>query len=333
MSRDGFKISQVDPEGVQRHLERIIRSDPQGHEEEIIWMIRNYPSKSLMHWLSNVAFLPSDGGYYKMSELFYSRDEETSILFQGESGFVIDKSSKLSANDIEDVIASKMKRIGNVTSGDILKVAQSIHSCGDAVNEKKLKFLLKVANQRHVVDKIKDFDLIPTLKRPALFSLELPWHGGDSGGRQPISQTLPSRFAEVTGSGTFISRPEYDQFVNQNAPSVGLLLEQLKMYVTNSVLPPGEIYSLIASYPGQVTQIKSFIDELDQWVLTEDGLKSLKEVSLKKADSVTFSPCIFQPVKEIVDNRIFYRQLGVRPELQNKDVRELCKVRNLTFQV
>ena len=61
-------------------------------------------------------------------------------------------------------------------------------------------------------------------------------------------------------------------------------------------------------------------------MLTEDGLKNLKEVSLKKVDSVTFSPCIFQPVKEIVDNRAFYRQLGVRPELLNKDVRDLCEV-------
>ena len=170
------------------------------------------------------------------------------------------------------------------------------------------------------------------MKRPPSYPKELPWHGGDTEGRQPISQTFPSRFAEVTGSGVFISEPDFDQFVNQNTPPVTVMLEQLKMYVTNSTRPPVEIYSMIASHTGELMQIKSFLGELDKWVLTEDGLKSLEEVSLKKEDSVTYSPCIFHPVKEIVEKGAFYRQLGLRSELEEKDLKALCEVKELTIE-
>ena len=66
------------------------------------------------------------------------------------------------------------------------------------------------------------------------------------------------------------------------------------MYVTSRVNPPVDIYSMIASpsYTGQLTLIKNSLGKLDQWVLTEDGLKSPKEVSLKKEDSLTLSPCV-----------------------------------------
>ena len=322
LARDVFSLKELSNDVVLPILIKHITNDPANHQKEIVWVVNNFPRHCWISQLANKKFLPSNGKYFLPSELFFSGDEESSLLFQGESYFFIDEDSPFKSVERE-LCGIGLKMFNNATKRDLMIVARSVHLTNESIPNDKLELLLKIAQQKNILYEFQSLKLLPSMKqRPTSYPKDLPWIS--DGRRHAMNQVLPDRFANVAGAICYISDINFSKYAMNQFPTTDMLLKQLTVLVTHQC-KMGEIFTLIAEEGKFETEkIKKYLKELKKWILTDQGFKSPEEVSLNRKDEKTFSPYIFLPVKEIIDKREFYTKLGLRPRLEKKDVEDIC---------
>ena len=161
----------------------------------------------------------------------------------------------------------------------------------------------------------------------------MPWCS--DGSLSPLKKVLSVNFAIETGAVTPIADIGYNQFLIRSHPDLDEVLAQLGVLVNNAANGTchynefGRIYCMIAkigSESGQYDKINTSLLGIGNWILTESGFKSPKEVNFSQNIYRVFSPYVQLPIREIIDEQTFYEKLGIKSDLNDADLNKLCLV-------
>ena len=331
-----FSLSQMTQRAAQDLLIQVIKSDPENQTASLVWVLENLPEVRWTSELQDVPFLPSDGRLFKMSELFVSTNPDLSVLLKEEQFCFIDQESRL--RDFEKKMGG-LKTMAGLTQRDIVNLGQAIHQNAEgAINMERLQILLTVAHKRGWMPALSNLNLFPAMPRPEWLPKNLPW-AADSEALYPASNLLKSSKAEVGGCVALVSHPKFTHFLEENnlhmklAPTI--LLQQLRCLVTRN-LPDWDhgLEKLMmeldkaSNYPQALRIIEGELTKIGAWVPTQDGFRSVDEVSLSAVDVRNFYPYISAP-KEFILRLRSARNLGIKSQMEMADkLSVLTKIRD-----
>ena len=336
-------IRQLDKSFAEKMVFNLIQKDPINEEHGILWVLRNLLSSQWSYSLSDVAFLPSNGKYFKMSDLFLSSDFQVATLMRGEKHCFIDETSPYRAE--EEVMRKStkllkgLKTFESITEGNLLNIAQTISLTPAAVDDNKLKGLLDLAMKKNILPKLAHLNIFPAKPRPDMSEHPeyLPWKS-ERPVLVPASSLLPSKFSKVAGCVSIICAEEFSHFLmstnQQKSLTPDLLLMQLECLVkSNQVWVQGleALFAMLDQYCGQrsvVESMKQRLAALPAWIPTEKGFKASHEVSLNSEDVRSFHPYISSPIQGIKNFRII-KELGIKESFELSDLMQiLANIKN-----
>ena len=108
------------------------------------------------------------------------------------------------------------------------------------------------------------------------------------------------------------------------------LIKQLKLIIQSKTKPhfSGKVLKAIPLIGGSSAKEFSRLLSQDEWIPTEDGFKSIKDVSLDAEDARNLYPYIHNPIQEIIDDvktKSFYQDVGIPAKISSYDLLEVLE--------